>query len=172
LNLVLAQLAHVLTPLYGQVLVQCSSKSVLKCVDVDTESLHTLTMHSGSMRVVHTDTGATAQSRPLSVKSQFRKWTLDTHSVHSVKDERCAPAAFTMSRTREARAHGVHSCKSEYIMGNGRYVGQRSDRMRAPGFSQPSGRVGAQRRPRVSERCAYTVSERCAYTAFTMNVGL
>eukprot|EP00966_Prymnesium_polylepis_P144786 3343341-Prymnesium_polylepis.2 len=26
-------------------------------------------------------------------------------------------------------------------MGNGRYEGQRSDRMRAPGFSQPSGRV-------------------------------
>eukprot|EP00966_Prymnesium_polylepis_P038982 904818-Prymnesium_polylepis.1 len=48
---------------------------------------------------------------------------------------------------------GGYSTHCEYIMGNGRYmhVGQRSNRMRAPGVSQPSGRVGAhhKRRPRV-----------------------
>eukprot|EP00966_Prymnesium_polylepis_P063660 1476327-Prymnesium_polylepis.1 len=43
-------------------------------------------------------------------------------------------------------------------MGNGRYVGQRSDRMSAPGFSQPSRAAwvacASQRRLRVSPRYA------------------
>eukprot|EP00966_Prymnesium_polylepis_P163531 3779942-Prymnesium_polylepis.1 len=48
---------------------------------------------------------------------EARKWALDTHSVHSVKDERCARAAFTMSRTRVNAPSAVHTqrslCKSE-----------------------------------------------------------
>eukprot|EP00966_Prymnesium_polylepis_P244165 5646666-Prymnesium_polylepis.1 len=52
---------------------------------------------------------------------------------------------------KQSRIRREESARCEYIMGNGNYVGQRSDTMRAPGFSPPSGRVGAhhKRRPRV-----------------------